>query len=104
MGRWILQVKSPEARVRRALRGAERLLAGMEAERELPPVLQLAFSRDHRALEGWKHMSPSHRRNHLFGIFYYRAPESRARRIEKTLQEASALAERKLEKKREALD
>ena len=104
IGKWILQVKSQEARVRRAEQMAERLLAVMEAEHELPPVLQLAFSRDPRALEGWKHMSPSHRRSHLFGIFYYRAPESRARRIEKTLQEASALAERKLEKKREALD
>jgi len=104
IGKWILQVKSPEARVRRAEQMAERLLAVMEAEEELPPVLQLAFARDPRALEGWKHMSPSHRRSHLFGIFYYRAPESRARRIEKTLQEASALAERKLEKKREALD
>jgi hypothetical protein len=104
IGKWILQVKSPEARVRRAEQMAERLLAVMEAEQELPPVLQLAFSREPRALEGWKHMSPSHRRSHLFGIFYYRAPESRARRIEKTLQEASALAERKLEKKREALD
>jgi len=42
-------------------------------------------------------MSPSHRRRHWFGIFYYRAPESRARRIEKTLQEASAFAERRLQ-------
>jgi hypothetical protein len=41
-------------------------------------------------------MSPSHRRRHLLGIFYYRTPESRNRRIEKTLQEASAFAERKL--------
>jgi uncharacterized protein YdeI (YjbR/CyaY-like superfamily) len=82
---------------------AERLLAVMEAEHELPPVLQLAFARDPRAREGWKRMSPSQRRGHLFGIFYYRTPEARARRIEKTLQEASAFAERKPEKGREAL-
>jgi hypothetical protein len=104
IGKWILQVKSQEARVRRAEQMAERLLAVMEAEHELPPVLQVAFARDPRALEGWKRMSPSHRRRHLFGIFYYRTPEARARRIEKTLQEASAFAERKLEKAREALD
>jgi Domain of unknown function (DUF1905)/Bacteriocin-protection, YdeI or OmpD-Associated len=103
IGKWILQVKSQEARVRRAEQMAERLLAVMEAEHELPPVLQVAFARDPRALEGWKRMSPSHRRRHLFGIFYYRTPEARARRIEKTLQEASAFAERKLEKAREAL-
>jgi uncharacterized protein YdeI (YjbR/CyaY-like superfamily) len=104
IGKWILQVKSQEARVRRAEQMADRLLAVMEAEDELPPVLQVAFARDPHALEGWKRMSPSHRRGHLFGIFYYRTPEARARRIEKTLQEASAFAERKLEKAREALD
>jgi uncharacterized protein YdeI (YjbR/CyaY-like superfamily) len=98
VGKWIIQVKSPEARVRRAEQMAERLLAVMEAEHELPPILQVAFARDAHALEGWKRMSPSHRRRHLFGIFYYRSPESRTRRIEKTLQEASAFAERQLEK------
>jgi len=104
IGKWILQVKSPEARVRRAEQMAERLLAVMDAEHELPPVLRLAFARDPRALEGWKHMSPSHRRGHLFAIFYYRTPEARERRIEKTLQEASAIAERKRDKQREPLD
>jgi hypothetical protein len=99
IGKWIAQVKSPEARVRRAEQMAERLLAVMDAEHELPPVLQVAFARDLRALEGWQQMSPSQRRGHLFGIFYNRSPESRARRIEKTLQDASAYAERKLEKK-----
>ena len=98
IGKWIIQVKSPEARARRAEQMAERLLAVIDAEHELPPVLQVAFAHEPRALEGWKRMSPSHRRRHLFGIFYYRTPESRNRRIEKTLQEASAFAERKLEK------
>jgi hypothetical protein len=98
IGKWILQVKSQEARDRRAEQMAERLLAVMDAEHELPPLLQLAFARDPGALEGWRQMSPSHRRNHLFAIFYYRTPEARARRIDKVLQEASALAERRLEK------
>ena len=104
IGKWIVQVKSPEARVRRAEQMAERLLAVMEAEHDLPPVLQVAFAHDPRALEGWKHMSTSHRRSHLFGIFYYRTPEARARRIERTFQEASAFAQRKLEKERDALE
>jgi hypothetical protein len=101
IGKWIVQVKSPEARARRAEQMAERLLAVMEAERDLPPVLQVAFARDPQALEGWKRMSPSHRRGHLFGIFYYRTPEARSRRIEKTLQDAAAFAERNLESERE---
>jgi uncharacterized protein YdeI (YjbR/CyaY-like superfamily) len=98
IGKWILQVKSPDARARRAEQMAERMLAVMDAEPGLPPVLQLAFAREPRALQGWNAMSQLQRRNHLFGIFYYRTPEAQARRIDKVLQEASAVAERKLEK------
>jgi hypothetical protein len=104
IGKWIIQVKSSEARARRAEQMAERLLAVMDAEQELPPVLRLAFARDPRALEGWKQMSPSYRRGHLFGIFYYRTPEAQARRIEKVLQDASAFAERRLEKQTGTLE
>jgi hypothetical protein len=95
IGKWVLQVKSAEARARRAEQMAERLLAVMDAEHDIPPVLKVAFARDARAFEGWRQMSPSQRRNHLFGIFYYRNPEARARRIEKVLQDASAFAERR---------
>jgi uncharacterized protein YdeI (YjbR/CyaY-like superfamily) len=91
---WITQVKSGEARVRRANQIAERLLSAMEAERELPPILRDAFARNGRAYEGWKRMSPSHRRGHLLGIFGYRDPESRARRVAKMLQDAVEFAER----------
>jgi uncharacterized protein YdeI (YjbR/CyaY-like superfamily) len=90
---WIAQVKSAEARVRRADQVAERLLSTMEAERELPPILRDAFARNGRAYEGWKRMSPSHRRRHLLAIFYYRDPGSRARRVAKTMEEAQELAE-----------
>jgi uncharacterized protein YdeI (YjbR/CyaY-like superfamily) len=103
IGKWITQVKSQEVRVRRAEQMAERLLAVMDAEHELPPLLRVAFGRDPRALEGWRLMSPSQRRSHLFGIFYYRTPEARSRRIDKTLQEASAVAQRKLEKRAQSV-
>jgi uncharacterized protein YdeI (YjbR/CyaY-like superfamily) len=95
IGKWIVDVKSGEARRRRAEQMAERLLAVMDAERKLPPVLQLALARDARAREGWERMPPSARRRHLFGIFYYRDPESRARRIAKAMQEAAAIAREK---------
>jgi uncharacterized protein YdeI (YjbR/CyaY-like superfamily) len=95
IGDWIASVKSPAARVRRAEQVAEQLLSTMEAERELPPLLKAAFARDPRALQGWNLMSPSRRRGHLLGIFYYRNPESRDRRIAKTIEEATAFAERK---------
>jgi uncharacterized protein YdeI (YjbR/CyaY-like superfamily) len=70
-------------------------MSTMEAERELPPILKLAFARDPRALVGWQRMSPTHRRGHLLAMFYYRNPESRDRRIAKMLEDALAFAERK---------
>jgi uncharacterized protein YdeI (YjbR/CyaY-like superfamily) len=92
---WAIQVKSPEARVRRAEQVAEQLLATMEAEQELPPILKLAFARDPRTLAGWQRMSPTHRRGHLLAIFYYRSPEARDRRIAKMLEDALVFAERR---------
>jgi uncharacterized protein YdeI (YjbR/CyaY-like superfamily) len=92
---WITQVKSADARVRRAEQFAERMFAVMEAERELPPILQVAFARDARAREGWELMSPKQRRRQLFGIFYYGSPEARDRRLAKILEYAVSFAARK---------
>jgi uncharacterized protein YdeI (YjbR/CyaY-like superfamily) len=94
----ITQPKSAASRLRRAEQVAEQLLSTMEAERELPPALKLAFARDPRALEGWNLMSPTHRRGQLIAIFYYRSPDARARRIEKVVEEAIARAEKKSNK------
>jgi len=91
----IAQPKSAAARVRRAEQVGEQLFSVMEAERELPPALRLAFTRDPRALEGWNLMTPRYRRGSLFAIFYYRSPEARDRRIQKVVDEAIALAEKK---------
>lgn len=92
---WIVQVKSPEARVRRAEQVAEQLMATMEAEIDLPPILKLAFARDPRAYQGWESMTLLQRRRWLLGIFYCRNPESRDRRIAKMLEDALARAEGK---------
>jgi uncharacterized protein YdeI (YjbR/CyaY-like superfamily) len=96
---WVTDVKSPDARVRRSEQVAEQLLSTMEAERELPPILQLAFARNPRAREGWEQMSDTARRGQLLAIFYYRTPESRARRLSKVIAEAAALAEKKADKR-----
>jgi uncharacterized protein YdeI (YjbR/CyaY-like superfamily) len=91
---WITEVKGREARIRRADQIAERLMATMEAERELPPILRVAFGNNPRAREGWERMSVAQRRGHLLGIFYYRKPEARARRVAKMIEDALAIAER----------
>jgi len=95
IGKWVSEPASSEARVRRAEQIAERLMETMEAERELPPLLQVAFARNPRAREGWEQMSLARRRSHLLGIFYYRTPEGRANRMQKMLDDATALAEKK---------
>jgi len=100
IAKWITEPKGAEARMRRAEQIAERLLAVMEAERELPPILQVAFARHPRAREGWDLMSASRRRGHLFGIFYYRTPDAQARRADKMLEDATALAEKTSERKK----
>jgi uncharacterized protein YdeI (YjbR/CyaY-like superfamily) len=97
---WVTDVKSAEARERRAERVAEQLLSTMQAEQELPPALQRVLPSGSRAREGWDLMSKTQRRGHLLGIFYYRTPESAGRRIEKMLAQAEEVAHRKKERKK----
>jgi Domain of unknown function (DUF1905)/Bacteriocin-protection, YdeI or OmpD-Associated len=94
IAKWIAEPKCAEAKTRRAEQMAERLFSVMDAERELPPILQLAFARDPGTRQGWDSMPPSRRRGHLFGIFYYRTPEAQSRRIAKMLDDARAVAEK----------
>jgi hypothetical protein len=87
IAKWIAECKSQDARKRRSLQIAERLMETMEAERELPPIMQVSFRQNPRAQEVWQRMSPAHRRAHLLAIFYYRTPEGRANRVSKCVQE-----------------
>ena len=83
IGKWVVGVKSEDARMRRAEQMAERLLAAMEGERELPPILAAAFRKRPKAKAGWEKMTPLQRRNELMAIFYYKAGEARDKRVQK---------------------
>jgi uncharacterized protein YdeI (YjbR/CyaY-like superfamily) len=83
IGKWVMGVKSDEAKMRRAEQMAERLLATMEGERELPPVIEAAFRARPKARAGWKRMTETQRRGELMAVFYYQTPESRLKRVEK---------------------
>lgn len=91
---WITEPKSADARERRAEQIAVRLLETMEAERELPPLIKLAFARNPKAADGWEKMTAAQKRGQLMAIFYYRTPDSRARRLDKVLQMAEGYAEK----------
>jgi Domain of unknown function (DUF1905)/Bacteriocin-protection, YdeI or OmpD-Associated len=88
IGKWVLGVKSDAARMRRAEQMAERLLATMEGERELPPVIEAAFRARPKARAGWKKMTETQRRNELMAVFYYQTPESRLKRVQKLCDDA----------------
>jgi len=88
----ITEPKSADARVRRAEQMAERMMLAMEGERDLPPILQVAFRRHPLAKVGWAAMTQVQRRSHLLGIFYYQSPEAREKRAGKAVEEALKVA------------
>lgn len=83
IGKWVSSPKSDESRLRRAEQMAERLLATMEAERELPPAIATALRARPRARTGWQRMTETQRRGELLAVFYYQTPDARQRRIHK---------------------
>ena len=83
IGKWVTSVKTDATRTKRAEQMAERLLATMEAEIKLPPLVDAAFHSHPRARAAWNTLTPLQRRNQLMAIFYYQTPDARERRIEK---------------------
>ena len=86
MSDFITQAKSKEVQKRRAEQLAITLMEMRDGEEAPPPVLVAEFAKNPKAKAGWEMFSPSHKRSHLWGIFYYKNPESRARRVEKAIQ------------------
>ena len=92
IGKWVVGVKSDEAKMRRAEQMAERLLGAMEGEKELPPVIAVAFRRRPKAKAGWEKMTAAQRRAGLMAVFYYQTPEAREKRVGKLCDEAEKRA------------
>jgi hypothetical protein len=92
IGKWIEGVKSVEARRRRSEQVAEWLMLAMEGEKELPPVLEVAFRRVPAARKGWEAMTVAQRRAHLLGVFHYQGPEGRQKRVAKLVEDAVRMA------------
>jgi uncharacterized protein YdeI (YjbR/CyaY-like superfamily) len=95
IGKWIEEPKTAASRTTRAERMAERLLQAKEGEVAPPPILQAAFQSQPQARTGWLAMTPTQRRNHLLGIFYYESVEARQRRADKAITEALLVAKKK---------
>ena len=94
IGDWVAEPKSADLRLKRAEQMAERLLLTLEGEIEPPPILLSAFLRQPLARQGWEAMTPTQRRNHLLGIFYYQTADARERRAAKAIEEALRVARR----------
>jgi uncharacterized protein YdeI (YjbR/CyaY-like superfamily) len=94
VGKWLAGVKSPEARRRRADQMAERMMLTIEAEKVLPPIIEVAFRRSPQAAKGWHMLTTTQRRSALLAVFYYQSPEARAKRVQKLVEECTKAASR----------
>jgi hypothetical protein len=92
IGKYIDGVKGADAKRRRAEQIAERLILTMESEKELPPVIEVAFRRAPSARKGWEAMTMTQRRGHLMGVFYYQSPEAREKRVGKLVEDCLRVA------------
>lgn len=88
IGKWCGEPKTAASRQKRAEKIAERLFQAMEGETDPPPVLRILFQRQPAARAGWEALTPTPRRHHLLGIFYYETPEARERRAAKAIEDA----------------
>jgi uncharacterized protein YdeI (YjbR/CyaY-like superfamily) len=95
IAQFVDQAKGAETRKQRAEKMAESVMLAMEGEQELPPILRAAFQRQPMARAGWDAMTPTQRRNHLFGIFFVQTVEGRERRAAKAVEESLRVANRK---------
>lgn len=87
IGKFVGEPKSTASRRKRAEEIAERLALAMDGEKEPPPILRSVFQRQPLAEAGWKALTPTQRRNHLLGIFYYRTAEAREKRAQAAIAE-----------------
>jgi uncharacterized protein YdeI (YjbR/CyaY-like superfamily) len=62
-------------------------MSAMEGEKELPPVLEVAFRRVPTARKGWEAMTKAQRRANLMAVFYYQSPEAREKRVRKVVED-----------------
>lgn len=89
--RWVIHEiqgkKSAASRAKRVEQLAEQMLETIEAERELPPMIARAFAESPKARAAWKKATPLYRRQRLYAIFYYRNVDSRAKRVQKVIDE-----------------
>jgi uncharacterized protein YdeI (YjbR/CyaY-like superfamily) len=91
----ITESKSKETQKKRVEQLAVILMEMRDGEQNPPPILDAEFARNPKAKKGWERMTPTHRRSHLWGIFYYKTPESRARRMAKAIEQMVAHANKK---------
>ncbi len=91
----ITESKSTATQKKRVDQLAVILMEMRDGEQVPPPILEAEFVHNPKARAGWERMTSSHRRSHLWGIFYYKNPESRAKRMAKAIDQMVAYANKK---------
>jgi hypothetical protein len=94
MGEYVTTPTSAAARAKRVEQMAATLMEMRDGEMEPPPFLQAEFAHNPKAKLGWEKMTASHKRGHLWGILYYKSPESRKKRLQKAIDTMVKYAEK----------
>lgn len=92
---YITQAKTEATRRKRVEELAVTLMQMRDGEESPPPILEAEFVHNPKAWHGWEKMPPSHKRSHLWGIFYYKNPDSRRKRLQKAIDAMVAYGEKK---------
>ena len=96
IGKWAGEPKSAASREKRAARLAERLMHAMEGEHRSSTCSPRRLRPQPATRNAWFALTPTQRRNHLLGIFYYETADGRQRRAAKAIEDALRAARRKL--------
>jgi uncharacterized protein YdeI (YjbR/CyaY-like superfamily) len=91
----ISQAKTEATRKKRMEELAIILIQMRDGEEYPPPILEAEFVHNPKAREGWDKMPDSNKRRHLWGIFYYKQPDSRRRRLAKAIRAIVEYGKRK---------
>lgn len=95
-GKYYLPVRQ-ERREEAGLKAGDIIRATVALDTEVrtvdpPPELSVAFKKNSAARERWKKLSYTHKKEHAEAILQAKKPETRARRVEKTLAMLAAKA------------
>ena len=94
IGKWMLTGEGCGGETAAGGTWAERLMGTMEGEKELPPVMEVAFRGVPAARQGMGGDDGGAAAGNLMAVFYYQSPEAREKRVSKVVEDCLKVANR----------